>query len=290
MINFPLTIQVHLPSGNPLGLRLAEVTNRLPRVIDVPRKLLGDFFVMSESKQTALYFLMKDEQQAESAIVYVGQTGNAAKRLAEHDCSKSGVKKLWNRALVVVSQTNNWTPMHAQYLEWWSIQRATEAGRCQVGNKKGGSKPNTPSPLEADCRGYFADISVLLASLGSPIFQPYAKPEGQLSKDDIVYLKSGKYAAVGQHTEEGLVVLKGSKAKLDVSPGMVVSSLAKLRASLILDGTLKLLDGHYIFQKDFGFKSPSAASGVVTGASTDGWVVWKTESGKTLHELKRKPQ
>lgn len=43
----------------------------------------------------------------------------------------------------------------------------------------------------------------------------------------------------------------------------------------------------YVFQRDVLFKSPSGASDVIAGASTNGWMLWKTKAGKTLDELKR---
>jgi hypothetical protein len=44
---------------------------------------------------------------------------------------------------------------------------------------------------------------------------------------------------------------------------------------------------HNIFQRDVLFKSPSGATDTIAGASTNGWMLWKTKDGKTLDELKR---
>lgn len=46
-------------------------------------------------------------------------------------------------------------------------------------------------------------------------------------------------------------------------------------------------DGRMVFKKDYLFKSPNAAAVAVTGRSANGWVEWKTASGRTLDELKR---
>ena len=37
----PQTIQIFLPSGDPQGIRIAEITTRIVRVIEVPRSLLA---------------------------------------------------------------------------------------------------------------------------------------------------------------------------------------------------------------------------------------------------------
>ena len=53
----PQTIQIYLPSGNPAGIRIANLTTRTVRVFDVPRSLLSEFLREPESKQVGLYFL-----------------------------------------------------------------------------------------------------------------------------------------------------------------------------------------------------------------------------------------
>ena len=40
--------------------------------------------------------------------------------------------------------------------------------------------------------------------------------------------------------------------------------------------------------EDFDFTTPSRASKVMTGTSTNGWVMWKTSEGRTLDEIVRK--
>ena len=54
------TIQIYLPKGNPRGLRLAEMTSRTVRLIEVPRIHIDDFFAMPEANQVGLYFLVGD--------------------------------------------------------------------------------------------------------------------------------------------------------------------------------------------------------------------------------------
>ena len=49
------TIQIFLPSGDPLGIREAQITTDLMRVTEVPRTAehLAEFFVMPESQGSA---------------------------------------------------------------------------------------------------------------------------------------------------------------------------------------------------------------------------------------------
>ncbi len=280
----PRTIQIFLPSGDPRGIRWAELTTSIVRIIEVPRKLLPDFFAMPESKQVGVYFLIGDEDE-DAPEVYIGQTGDLTERLTYHHKTKD----FWNRALVVVSLTNNLTQTHALYLEWLSIRSATEAKRYAVQNGNGGSKPHTPAPLEADCVEVFGIARTLLATLGQPVFEPLAKPAVGKAQPELFYCKGPSYDATAQYTEEGMVVLAGSKGRKQLAPSISQGSAAKRRAALLADGSLAE-DGEFVvFKKDVLFKTPSGAGDAVTAASVNGWAVWKTKDGKTLDELKRAP-
>jgi hypothetical protein len=283
MTSRPRTIQIFLPTGDPRGLRVAELTTSIVRIIEVPRKLLDGYLDMPEAKQVGVYFLIGDDDDQDYPAVYIGQTGGTGQRLVDHHKQK----EFWSRALVAVSLTNNMTQTHALYLEWLSIKCANEAGRYKVENGNGGSKPHTPAPLEADCQEIFDTMRTLLATLGQPCFEPLAKSKDQVQSDELFYCKSASYDAIGQYTEEGLVVLKGSKARVDVAPSMGKWKAGSKRDALVSDGALKLEGTHFVFQRDVLFKSPSGASDFIAGASTNGWMLWKAKDGKTLDELKR---
>ena len=45
----PQTIQIYLPKGDPRGLRIAEITTRIVRVLEIPRSQLNDFLEMPEA-------------------------------------------------------------------------------------------------------------------------------------------------------------------------------------------------------------------------------------------------
>ena len=81
----PKTIQIFLPSGDPHGIRVAEITTRIVQVIEVPRSLLPDFLKMQESAQVALYFLFGESEDGAAQKVYIGQTGDLQKRLVTHN-------------------------------------------------------------------------------------------------------------------------------------------------------------------------------------------------------------
>ena len=128
-MNRPQTIQIFLPSGDPRGMRVAEITTRIIRVIEVPRSQLADFLKMPEAQQVGVYFLMGELSEAGLPRTYIGQSGIVGKRLEQHHQNKD----FWNRAFVVISLTNSLTQTHGLFLEWLAIAEATKAGRYGLG-------------------------------------------------------------------------------------------------------------------------------------------------------------
>jgi predicted GIY-YIG superfamily endonuclease len=162
----PRTIQIFLPSGDPSGIRIAEQTTSIIRLIEVPRSDMADFIKMPEAKQVGLYFLVSGDSKDE---LYIGQSGDVGTRLMQHHKDE---KKDWERALVLVSLTNNLTQTHVLYLESLSIEKARLCERYELLNGNGGQKPHTPIPLKADCDEIHDIGGLLLATLGYPIFEP----------------------------------------------------------------------------------------------------------------------
>jgi len=54
----PRTITIHLPSGDPSGIKVAELSNRIIRAYVLPREKLADAKSFGELSKPALYLLM----------------------------------------------------------------------------------------------------------------------------------------------------------------------------------------------------------------------------------------
>lgn len=277
------TIQIFLPSGDPRGLRVAELTTSIVRVVEVPRSLLGEFLQMPEAKQVGLYFLVGGDSEA-GPSVYIGQSGSLGDRLVQHNSGKD----FWNRALVVASLTNNFTQTHALFLEWSSIKAAQDAGRYTLENGNAGNRPYTPAPLQADCEDIHDTARTLLATLGFPVFEPIAAKLDAAHPVELFYCKANKAQGVGEYTSEGFVVHKGSIGRIENVDSIKGTSLQQGREQLMASGVTAAVDGKLVFTKDHLFSSPSGAAIALLGRSANGWIEWRDASGKTLDELKRK--
>jgi hypothetical protein len=276
------TIQIFLPSGDPRGLRIAEITTRIVQVIEVPRTRLDEFARMPESAQVGLYFLFGSADDGAEPQVYIGQTGDLRARLASHHAKK----EFWQRALVVVSRSNSLTQTHALFLEWHCLRQTAEVGRYAIENGNAGSKPHTPAPLEADCLEIFETAGILLATLGFPVFEPISGG-GQSGRDTFFCTAAGTDGR-GRYTDDGFVVLKGSIGRRDNVPSIRGTSDERFREKLVESGVMVAVGETVVFQKDHAFGSPSMAAIALLGRTANGWTTWKTKDGRTLHEVHRR--
>ena len=268
-------------------MRVAEITTRIVRVIEVPRSQLADFLKMPEAQQVGVYFLMGELSEAGLPRTYIGQSGSVGKRLEQHHQNKD----FWNRAFVVISLTNSLTQTHGLFLEWLAIAEATKAGRYGLENGNTGSQPYTPAPLQADCHEIHETAATLLATLGQPIFEPLTSAPTAKGIVELFYCKGSGADGVGEYTTEGFVVHKGSKGRAEIVPSIQGTSHERMRSQLITEDVLTENAGSagsmLVFTRDHLFSSPSTAAMAVMGRSANGWVEWKTASGKTLDEVKR---
>ena len=80
-------------------------------------------------------------------------------------------------------------------------------------------------------------------------------------------------------TTKTLVVKAGSSVSKDISHSLTfrgIKILEKRRAQYVIDG---------ITTEDVLFKSPSTAANFVTGRSSNGMILWKTEKGLSIKQV-----
>ena len=280
------TIQIYLPSGDPAGLRVANLTTRTVRVFEVPRSLLPQFLQRPESGQVGVYFLFGSNED-EAPQCYIGQSGNVGVRLQQH----TSTKDFWTKAMVAVSLTNEWTSTHAAYLEWLSLGRARAAGRYNLVNGNQASNPFTPEPLEADCQEFIDTIAVLLTTLGAPVLEAVkvASPQAtskNTDDSDRLFFREGGCDATGYQTSEGLLVVAGSQGRPDIRksarPGIAIQ-----RAALEAEGVIKVGENELVFLKDHLFGSPSAAGCALVGGENNGRTSWRNAKGQSISDLEQ---
>jgi len=279
----PKTLQVFLPEGTPAGIQIAELTTRIVQAISVPRTHLKQFFERPESQYVGTYFLFGGEDDGSKPLAYIGQTEDLKQRLRMHDAKK----EFWTRAVILVSRTQSFTQAHIKWLEWHSIALATESNRYQLENGNLASEPFVTEAIQAALWEIFETGSLLLQSLGFPVFEPLIPKNSEVVEEETWYLNRAGAEAIATFTTEGLVVHKGSIFRREFTPSAKGTPFEKRREKMLEEGILKD-NGHKItFTEDYRFKSPSGAAATISGCHANGWIEWENSEGKTLKEVKK---
>ncbi|WP_406661395.1 GIY-YIG nuclease family protein [Methanolobus sp. ZRKC3] len=273
------TISIYLPDANPQGIKICDFLDSIVKAVSIPRAKLNEASQNPELTQPGVYFLIGEKDEVGKPSIYVGESEVLLTRLNKHNKEKD----FWNQAICFVSEKNNLNKAHIKYLENHACNEAKKVNKCTLEN----SNNPTQSSLTNQDRDFvlriFEDLKIIMTTLGYPIFEQSKKR----SKINVYYCKSKNADAVGEYTEEGFVVNKGSKSNIEETPS-VLQSIKTFRANLMEKGILKEENDVYVFQEDFTFSSPSMSASVVLGRTANGWREWKDKGGKTLDAIIRK--
>ena len=291
MNNKGRTLKVFLVDGTPTGLLTAEIMNWTGHVITGPRSRLAELIQRPEAQRTAVYFLVgPDPGTGIGTQVYIGETDDASRRLAQHNKPEDkGGKDFWERVCIVTSKDANLTKGHIKYLESRLISLAKEAARCELLNGTDPEYAGLPEADRSDMGFFLEQIATLLPVLGFDFLR--ARPKVQAVTADLalnykVESRSPVFArevrkhgihARGQEIDGEFVVFKGSTARRDWEG--VETSYTKLFKDLVARGVLRPTpDGlRTEFAEDYAFASPSAAASVAAGRTANGRTHWLVE-------------
>ena len=265
------TIITYLVDGSPLGIKILSISNRLCRAIVIPRMKLEEAKNREELGQVSLYLLLGKENQA-----YIGETENFVNRIKDHDYKKD----FWNHVLVFQSQNNSLTKAEVQYLEYLSISQVKLSKQYFLEeNKRQPKAPNLPEHQKDSTEEFFQDLKLITNVLGYDLFNP---PEKNLH---YFYCRNQKGTkAKGFYSKNEFVVKKGGI----ILPETTSSYYKKEERMYKMNQTTKKTKaGFFELQEDLFFSSPSAASDFILGRSSNGWIDWKDQKGRTLEEIYR---
>ena len=276
------TLKVVIPDGNPLNYK--QVVGGSDCVMHV----LSRSFCVSENlnelkgmQRPALYLLIDEGGKG-----YIGQTKGFAARVKDHLAKKPW----WTRAYVFVSASGLYNTANVEYLEYIAIRAAQESASYDMSDN--GQTPTNPTLHEWDRPEFdevFEQIKFFLLCERCFIFEKVEEcapstainPQKNEPPRPLFYAKRKGIVAKGYPLLDGtksFVVLKGSLLNVEVTPSF---SLKKQREKVLESCVLKSKDAYELCE-DYVFTSPSSASGVCNGYSSNGFEDWKLEDGTTL--------
>ena len=272
------SVRIFIPNGEPEGLRIIEKSNWTGQGLSFPRAIYSEVRGRQELRRSGVYVLWSPNGLEQLPRAYIGQGDALLGRLDSHERNKD----FWTQAVVFGSKDQNLNKAHIQYLEACLVGLATEAKRCEIDNANVPQIPSLSDADAADAELYLADMLLCLPIVGVTFFE---RPRTQEEKRQDLVLKGKNIVARGYEGAGGFVVQSGSQAvKEEVSS--IQAYLSNLRKTLISKGLLQDDGAVYRLIQDYAFDSPSAASGVLLGRSSNGLNDWKDGNGRSLKQIR----
>lgn len=278
------SVNVFLPAGDPEGLKVVEKSNWSGRGLVIPKAIFGDNKSREELARTGVYMLVGPSEASALPTVYVGEGDPVRPRLEQHVAKKD----FWTHAVVFTSKDTNLNKAHVQRLESRLVELATRAKRCVLDN---GNAPAPPSLSEADeamAEGFLDDVLLCLPILGYSMFESGSESVSRVDNETL-YLSARGIEATGKEVPAGFVVFAKSRAvgneRVTESVKRHFPGVTDLRDALIQQQVLVPDGEDFILTMDYTFSSPSMASSVMEGRTSNGRTEWKTKDGRTLKEV-----
>ena len=273
----PFYIRILVPTGNPDGLRIVEKSNWSGVGIVFNRSNFKEAVKRQEFEKTGVYVLIGNDEESGSKTIYVGEGDPVKSRLSQHYSNKD----FWTWAVFFVAKDDSLNKAHVQHLESQLLTLARNAKLCKLDN---GTEPNLPTLSEADTvfvESFLRDITSIFPLLNLNVFEMAFVSAGV---KELLYVDAKGVKATCYEDAKGFIVLKGSEAVLKETNSLN-KYISASRKDLVEKGVLALIDSKYIFTQDYAFNSPSNASDLILGGSTNGRTCWKNSKGVTLKEL-----
>lgn len=274
------SIKLFLVDGSPNSILTAEIINWTGHVLAAPRTKLTELIQREECSRTGVYFLVSfNPENPLYPKVYIGESDDVANRLKQHNRTESaGGKDFWEKVCLITGKDQNITKTHIKYLESRLIEIARTNGQCQLLNGTAYKYNRLPESDAADMEYFLEQIQVVLPVLGYEFLKEIKQPSQEnvlnpirsAALDAEFYLTTKDVDAKAKLIDGEFFVLKGSKAK---KISQSIFNYTKLRDSLIERNIIDPIT--FVFNQDYMFSSPSAASGVISGRSSNGRREWK---------------
>ena len=273
------SVKVFIPSGNPEGPRVIEKSNWTGRGLVFPRSLFDEIRSRDELKGPGVYVLWGPSHSGQLPRAYVGQGDVVLPRLDSH----AKKKDFWTHGVAFSSKDQSLNKAHVQHIEARLVRLADEVKRCELDNSNIPQHPSLSEADLADAELYLADVLLCLPVVGVRFFE---KPQGSADDDKALFLEAKGITARGYEDAGKFVVRAGSQGVKD-EVASIHAYLSDLRKTLLDKGIFADRDDTYELVQDYWFTSPSTASGVLLGRTSNGREEWKDHEGRTLKSIQQ---
>lgn len=244
----------------------------------IPRNKMKEIKKLENINKVGVYILFGNNEQTGRKLAYIGKSTNICNRLREQNREK----EFWSEAVAFVSRTTDLSETYIGYVESKLYSEATKVGRYEVENEQGPAEKDLSKSEKIVANKLVNEIKLIISMLGYKLFEEIInREEEQTIERECLYLKNhGEVYAKGIMTNEGFVILKGSKLKEGISEGISPSLVKYVRRERESED---IVDNEFV--NDHVCSTPSMAAVLVLGRNSNGYTEWKDANGKTLRKI-----
>jgi hypothetical protein len=263
------------------GRWVAELSNWTGKAYKIPRSMLSQSKNRRDLQSTGIYLLLgRSDDIGGKDRIYIGEAENIYERLKQH----ASQKDFWFEVIAFISKDEHLNKAHIKYLESRLYELAQQAGRFVLENNTTPTRSKISEADQAEMEEFLQHIQMLTSILGHKVFENIRQNSSKKHNENTMFLSAKGIQASGKLTSEGFVVFQGSEASKKIATSFPKSAKRR-KEKMLADGVFKDTGDKLVYQEDVLFASPSGASDVSLGNSTNGWVSWKNKQGKTLKEI-----
>ena len=295
------TYTIVVPDGDPDSIKIIHKGNWMGELVQFSRESYKRNRNTSPYKEIldrpGVYILIGPDEFSTGIKVYIGEGDGIKGRIESHVHERV----FWDTVILITAENDSFDKVQIQYIESKLVEIANAAKTCKLEN---GNSPKLPSTTHADrinAENTLHHILDCVRMLGYTIFTtaqasppPHQSPtnptqtvtSGISLDQQFIFeakVRDSQVHATGSYQNGKLIVSKGSVCTHDISDSCP-PSIALLKKQLEEQHIIQRAGANqpFVFTQDYAFKSPSAASGVISGRSSNGLTDWKTAQGITL--------
>ena len=282
-------LTVYMVNDTEYSPRYCEIGNWAGKAVFSPRASINKIISRDEFDKPGIYFLKGDStNETFDEKIYIGETESIRKRLKYH---LSSDKEDFNELIFFISKDELLTKTKVKYLESRLVELAKEAKTAQIININSSNLPTLHEADISDMEYFLEQIKLILPVMGFKFLlsSTVKNVSNDESKDinnihESYLIKTKSIEAKMIETDQGYIIKKGSEANKNTTPSFP-ETYKKMRRKLLETKILIEKEDKLEFAEDTVFNSPSAASNIVLGRSSNGSTEWINEKGLSFKDV-----
>lgn len=266
-----------LKNGTTTGIIQGNLDEWIGVSYKIPRNKMKEAKELKGINNTGVYILLGVDEYTGENRAYIGEAEDIYVRLLQHNKDK----EFWSECIVFVSQDNSLNKAHIKFIENELYIKAKNVNRYLIENSSIPTKSTLGSADEIKAIKFLEKVMLLTSMYGYNMFNEILSKENREDNNNLLYLTNNNIEyAQGILTDEGFVILKGSKIKKEIakslSPSLIKYAERERNSKDIKDN---------VFINDHLCSTPSMAAVIILGRNSNGYSEWKNKDGVKLKDL-----